>query len=105
MKTNRIKIVVQRPGEISEITVIDNTLQEFQRLVGGHIEVHSLGSGRLIVMNEAGRLKGLPENIRCNEFGAIVGTVLMTAENGEDFRSMTVAEIQSAREWLLRHSV
>lgn len=101
----KIKVVVQNPGEISRIVTVPNTLEALQELVGGYIEVHHIGNGLLLVMDEDGRLKGLPENVRCVQYGTIVGPVFITADKDEDFRSLTTEEIQAARAWLLDHSI
>lgn len=39
------------------------SLKELQGFVGGLIELVRLGGGRLMVVNEEGRLKGLPFNL------------------------------------------
>lgn len=101
----KIKVVAQNPGEISRIVTIPNTLEALQELVGGHIEVHHIGNGLLLVMDEDGRLKGLLENVRCVQCGTIVGPVFITADQDEDFRSLTTEEIQTARAWLMDHSI
>ena len=101
----KIKVVVQHPGEISRIVSVPDTLEALQKLVGGYIEVVSIGRGLLLVMNEEGRLRGMKENVRCVQYGTIFGSVFITADKDEDFRSLTTEEIQSARAWLLRHTV
>ena len=101
----KIKVVVQHPGEISRIVSVPDTLEALQKLVGGYIEVVSIGRGLLLVLNEEGRLRGMKENVRCVQYGTIVGTVFVTAADGDEFRSLTTEEIQSARAWLLKHSV
>lgn len=103
--SGKIKVVAQNPGEISRIVTVPNTLEALQELVGGYIEVHYIGNGLLLVMDEEGRLKGLPENVRCVQYGTIVGPVFITADQDEDFRSLTTEEIQAARAWLLDHSI
>lgn len=100
----KIKIVLQNPGELSRIVTVPNTLEALQELVGGYIEVVGIGNGLLLVMNEEGKIKGLPENVRCL-YDTIVGPVFITADKDEDFRSLTTEEIQTARAWLLKHSV
>jgi len=101
--SNRIKVVFQRPGKLSEIRTIPNTLEAFQQLVGGYIETLSLPNGFVIVINEEGRLKGLRANIICYA-GVIVGNVVITKAEGEEFVSLTPEQIQAARGWLLRHT-
>ena len=103
--SGKIKVVAQNPGEISRIVTVPNTLEALQELVGGYIEVHHIGNGLLLVMDEDGRLKGLPENVRCVQYGTIVGPVFITVDQDEDFRSLTPEEIQTARAWLMKHIV
>ena len=104
-ESGKIKIVFQWPGKISSIATIPNTLEAMQKLVGGYIETVSLPNGLILVMDEEGRLKGRQENVRCVQYGTIVGTVFVTAADGDEFRSLTTEEIQSARAWLMKHSV
>lgn len=101
----KIKVVAQNPGEISRIVTIPNTLEALQELVGGYIEPHHICGSLVLVMDEDGRLKGLPENVRCVQYGTIVGPVFITADQDEDFRSLTTEEIQAARAWLMKHSI
>ena len=103
--SDKIKVVYQFPGEISHIAEIPNTLTAFQKLIGGHIEVHRITDSLLLVMDEEGCLKNLPDNVRCVRYGTICGPVVVVAEDMDDFRSLTPEEIQDARAWLLRHSV
>lgn len=59
------------------------TLEEMQAAVGGYIEILSLGSGRyLMVINEEGKLQGLPRNplasaLYANANDQIVGNALV----------------------------
>lgn len=101
----KIKIVVQNPGEISTIAEVNNTLEAMQKLVGGYLETLTLNNGLVLVMDEEGRLKGLPENVRCVQAGTIVGRIFITRAEGESFVSLTPEQCQNARSWLLRHSV
>lgn len=101
--SGKIKVVFQRPGELSKVLCIPNTLEAFQQLVGGYIETLTLPSGFVIVMNEEGRLKGLRANI-ISYAGVIVGNVIITKAEDENFVSLTPEQIQAARGWLLRHT-
>ena len=59
----------------------------FQQTVGGYIEVVPLGGGMLMVLNEEGKLKGLPINRRATELypsDIIVGDVIITGLSDED---------------------
>ena len=103
-KAEKIKIVIQRPGEISQIIEIPNTLKAFQEVVGGCIEVINLGKGLIGVIDEDGRIKDKKANI--DYYGNdIRGTVVITAADGESLRSLTTSEIQSARTYLMKNSI
>lgn len=57
-------------GEISEVKPQRGkqfTLEELQGMVGGYIEVISTPDNRLMIMNEEGKLKGLPYNSKATE--------------------------------------
>lgn len=47
------------PGHMREI---ENTLEAFQELVGGYIETFTFSTDTTLVINEEGRLLGLPVN-------------------------------------------
>lgn len=56
------------PGCKPELTEIPNTLRAFQQAAGGHIEAHTITRSDLpalvVILNEEGRLQGLPANGR-----------------------------------------
>ena len=102
METNKIKAVIQKPGEISEIVSIDSTIEAFNRTVGGASARVALGVGRLfLVMNNYG---GTKPNLM-TDFGIIQGPVIVVAMDNGLYDSMSIEEIQAARSWLLKHSV
>jgi hypothetical protein len=43
------------------------TLRELQHIVGGYIETCYLNDGTVMVLNEEGKLEGLPLNVRATE--------------------------------------
>ena len=98
-----IKAVIQRPGQISQIITIPNTLEALQQLVGGYIETLTLPDGFVIICNEEGRYLGLQPNVNTYA-GVIVGNIIITKAEGEDFASLTPEQLQSARGWLLKHT-
>lgn len=101
----KIKCVIQMPGQISEAVDINNTLESFQEIVGGYIETLTLLNGLILVMNEEGKLKCLEPNIEFYN-DCIVGPVLITkADYNGDFCSLTVQEIQTARAWLIKNAI
>ena len=71
-------------------------LQELQRMVGGYIEALQLNDGRVMWLNEEGKLQGLPKNVAATTLATmysqlprsdyIVGNVVIAtrSESGED---------------------
>lgn len=57
-----MRIVIKKPGEPAEARNVPNTLEEWQRLVGGYIEVVTLTPHLLMIVNEEGKILGLPDN-------------------------------------------
>jgi len=61
------------------------SLEEMQKIVGGYIEIIQLGNGMVMIMNEEGKLDGLPVNNLASElaqpvlqtYDRIVGDVLV----------------------------
>lgn len=62
--------IIKTSGEIIETTPRngnDFELDELQAIVGGYIEVVNLRDGRLIVMDEEGKLKGKERNNKATD--------------------------------------
>ena len=68
-----IHIWYKEPGKIGKDRWIKNELHVFQQLVGGYIEVVRLqkSPGYCLIVNEEGRLMGLPYN--CEMLGISFG--------------------------------
>lgn len=91
-----------QPGKAPEIIKIRNTLKAFQDEVGGYIESHLLPYGDMMILNEEGKILGLPLNrILLDRYGAtldyFMGTLLIVASNGIEFGSLTK---ESQSHWL-----
>lgn len=89
-----MKIVVKKAGCMPEVREVENDLQVFQEIVGGHMETVCLIENILCVCNEEGKLKGLPMNIFLNG-ELIVGDVFFCAFDGEDFASLKDYQIEA----------
>lgn len=77
--------LVKKPGGIWEIDKRDVSLSTLQHVVGGYIEVvHIPGKSLCFVLNECGRIEGLPVNITVNGV-AFVGTVAIVDTTTDDF--------------------
>ena len=84
-----IKVIVKPVGKIAHVEWVDNTLEAFQRIVGGYIETVTVCTDLLIVCNEEGRLLGLPHN--CKAFGAdFVGDIAFVGHKGSNFADIPV---------------
>lgn len=81
MKTELIKA----NGEVTEITPKNNKtfeLEELQKYVGGYIEIVNTNDGRIMVIDEEGKLNNKDENSKAtylfeNPFDIIVGDVVV----------------------------
>lgn len=84
--------IIKSNGQVIETAPKNGTdfqLEELQSIVGGYIEIVNLRDGRLICLNEEGKLYNLPYNnkatdilravFRTNDF--IVGDVLVCKED------------------------
>ena len=92
-----MRAIVIEPGQSPEIRDIGSDLASLQSLVGGYIEYVSLENDIGFLVNEEGRLLGLPPNgaVYCGD--ALVGTVVIIKTGGEEFCSLTEAEAEEYR--------
>lgn len=98
-----IKVVIQRPGEISGIIEIKNNIEAINAIVGGQSTIVTIpGNGLKLVMNISSNRRGKPTLKTL--WGRIYGTVLVMAVDGNRYVSLTVSQIQEARMWLLKHT-
>jgi hypothetical protein len=54
--------IIRVQGRLGE-TIDNPTLEQLQDIVGGYIQAVYLGYGRYLVVNEEGKLMGLPVNL------------------------------------------
>ena len=77
-------VLKKEPGKEPVLTDIDNTLEAFQKNVGGYIETVTLTEELVIVCNEEGRIQNLPYN--CTVMNAdFYGTILIAGIDGDEF--------------------
>ncbi|GHU57577.1 hypothetical protein AGMMS49975_23360 [Clostridia bacterium] len=90
-----ITVVVAKPKEQPEVRKVANTLEAFQKLVGGYIETLTDISNpdHLVVINEERRIIGLSYNR--NVFGySVVGPIVAVARTDDEFSSLTETEVE-----------
>lgn len=91
----KIKVIIKEPYKNPYEAEIENTLEEFQRIVGGYIEtVTCPGVPEVeIICNEEGKIMGLAPNLFVTNLylmpDVIAGTVIVVGVVGEEFVSLT----------------
>lgn len=64
MTEKQILVCIKEPGKDAYVEpLFDNTLEAFQKAVGGYIETAALAADCILVVNEEGRRTGLPYNV------------------------------------------
>jgi hypothetical protein len=106
MSEAKIKAIIKRPDErYGHSTYISKSLANLQRTVEGPIQTVSLGLSNVIICNEEGKLRGLPENFKIYRpyfHDTIVGTVIVVGVEEEDFTDVSVSfddRKRYLREW------
>ena len=84
-----MKVFIKQPGEELYEEEIPNTLEALQEKVGGHIETVTIATDCVIICNEEGKVKGLPENCRVCGID-FVGPILFVGVNGDEFCDMPI---------------
>lgn len=86
-KEELIMVFVKNPGQAPHMEIIQNTLKAFQEIVGGHIEAVTPFEDVALIVNEEGRINGMPFN--CWYLGeSFFGTMVFVGVDGEEFVSM-----------------
>lgn len=85
-----MRCVVKRPGQEPKVMDIANRLEALQAMVGGYIET-TMVAGKVGIVNEEGRIMGLPVNFLLNG-EPICGTVVICGSRGDEFCGLTVQE-------------
>lgn len=95
-KSNKLEVLLVKPGEYAKFTEIDAGLSSMQEVVGGYIEaLHYFDEPVVIVCNEEGKINGLELNRAIkDDNGKIVdivaGTFFICGEGYENFASLPV---------------
>lgn len=92
-----IRVILLPVGKPPEVKEIPNTLEAFQRAVGGYIEAVKTtmaGHSYTVIVNEEGRRKELPPNVVCPN-GLLVGDIVISKGNEEgEFISLTDEDVE-----------
>lgn len=85
----KMRAIIKRPDEqYGYVTNVSTSLQNLQRIVGGHIEVVPLpflGEGVVLICNEEGKLQDLtPSQYIAELHDAVCGEFLVIGSKGEE---------------------
>ena len=96
------KVVMIPYDRAPYITSVSDSLENLQKIVGGYIELLSFASDGALVMNEEGKIIGLPLNRTASlMFGIpIVGDTFLIGINGEEFDSLS----DEVARWFLKEA-
>lgn len=93
MGENQILVAIKKPGELPGLEpLFENSLEAFQKAVGGYIEVVTVASDLVLICNEEGRLLNLPFNTTICGMD-FYGPVLAVGTKGEGFASIRGSEV------------
>ena len=98
----KIKVIIKRPDErYGHVTHISNTLENFQRTVGGPIETLVIAQDTLLIVNEEGKLReGFIPNFKIWSdipalgfpvYDVIYGTAVVVGADGEEFTDVPIS--------------
>lgn len=93
MEEKQILVLVKEPGKLAELEpLFDNTLEAFQKAVGGYIETVTLRDDLVVICNEEGRLLGLEPNVVINGI-EFVGPVIVAGVKKDNFSSIKASMV------------
>ncbi len=98
MKVEQLRCVVFNTQR-AYVTTIPNTLKALQNEVHGLIEAFKTKGALVFLCNEEGAIHGMADN---PYFNGIVGPVVAVSSNGEEFASLSDAEIEWIKEHIIR---
>lgn len=94
-KSEKITVLVLEPGKEPYVKDIDNTLSSLQKEVGGYIQaVYPYEDPVALIVNEEGKLTGLPYNRPLTDedghiYDVIVGNCLVVGLTEDNFGSLS----------------
>lgn len=85
-----MRVIYKEPGNEPRTMVIPNELKVLQDLVGGHIETLKIADNVVMIFNEEGKLLDLAPNFFVGAIAdVILGPVIITGEDGDEFTSLS----------------
>lgn len=94
---NKIRILVVEPNKEPYELIINHTLENMQKIVGGRIEFVELEDDVDLICNDEGKMNGLPLN-RVIKNDIISGTFFISGQRGGDTISLNDKQIEKYKE-------
>jgi len=96
MKKSIITVLVKHPGHPAFMVSTPNTLEALQGLVDGYIETVTLATDLVLICNEEGFLRHLPDN--CELCGMrLVGSIVLAGVSGDEFDDVPMSRAQAQK--------
>ena len=95
--------IVVEPGKDPEVREIARSIESYQEIVGGPIQILPsilVPRGVVVYCNEEGKYLGLEPTMRLRDLQLLVGPVLILGEAGAKERSLTLVEVDAALTWV-----
>lgn len=105
-REEKITVAIKEPGKAIKIKIINNELEELQKLVGGYIEiVRPLQSEIVAILNDMGKIEGLEPNFYAfNKKDVLVGTVVFSKGSHKgDLKSLSSEDVFQIEKYLLEN--
>lgn len=94
MSQDQYRVVYVEPGKPAREMMLGTDLKDLQQAVGGLIElIYAHDDQTVIVGNDEAKLIGMEGNRRLETGSIIAGPFFVIGDAGEDFRSLTDAEV------------
>lgn len=87
-----IRAVIKQINKPPKLCSIEDKLEAYQKAVDGYIEVVPIGHGVLAIVDECGILNNKQFNLTIEGY-QLFGTVLFVSSEGENFGSLSEAQI------------
>ena len=93
-----LRVMVVEPDKEPYEKLLRDSLEAMYEVVGKPIETtrDKLLPGMLLVVNEEGKINGLPIN-RCTGTDIICGTFFVCSNGGDDFKSLTDDQVEEVK--------
>ena len=93
-QNEEIRVLYVQPGKYPKVIRILNTLETFQKYVGGNIGYVTLDREAVVIFNDEGKLFPLPPNRLYGQTDFFAGPFLICGDGGEDLISLTDSQVE-----------